>query len=237
MTWTTESRSTLVVEGIVIVASILLAFGIDAWWDERRAAQDEREHIAQLTFDFQANAARLANIRSIHEAALDASYEILARAGIGGVSQSSATTAELVLLSLRSWTYDPVLGGINSLIQSGNLGLLRNDSLRVAVAGWPDVARDLSDDERIEQRTLFDRAGPYLIDKGAMIDVLLAGGSLDRIEVAPESDLSDLLSDPVFLQMTSWRINNLENVMDEVQIVEDSIRNILELLEKGVDAG
>ena len=237
MNWMTKSRSTLVVEGIVIVASILLAFGIDAWWDDRRAVLDEREHIAQLTFDFQANATRLANIRSIHEAALDASYEILARAGIGGVSQSSATTAELVILSLRSWTYDPVLGGTNSLIQSGNLGLLRNDSLRLAVAGWPDIARDLSDDERLEQRALFDRVGPYLIEKGAMIDVLLAGGKLGRIDAAPGSDLSDLLSDPVFLQITSWRINNLENVLDEVQIVEDSIHHILELLEKDLVAG
>ena len=67
----TKSRSTFVIEGIVMVASILLAFGIDAWWDDRRAVLDEREHIAQLTFDFQVNATRLANIRSIHEAALD----------------------------------------------------------------------------------------------------------------------------------------------------------------------
>jgi hypothetical protein len=233
----TKSRSALVIEGIVIVASILLAFGIDAWWDERRAELEAREYIAQLKVDFQANAARLADIRSIHEAALDASYEILARAGVAGVSQSSETTAALILLSVRSWTYDPVLGGISSLIQSGNLGLLRNDALRVAVAGWPDIARDLSDDERTENRALFERVGPYLIEKGVMTDVLLAGGGLARIDVPPGSDLSELLSDPVFLQMTSWRINNLENVMDEVQIVEDSIHHILELLEKSVDTG
>ena len=232
-----RSGSTLVVEGIVIVASILLAFGIDAWWDDRRAVLDEREHIAQLTFDFRANATRLADIRSIHEAALDASYEILARAGVGGVSRSSATTAELVILSIRSWTYDPVLGGINSLIQSGDLGLLRNDSLRLAVAAWPDIARDLSDDERLEQRALFDRIGPYLAEKGAMIDVLLAGGKLNRIDAGPRSDLTNLLADPIFLQLTAWRINNLENVLDEVQIVEKSIQHILNLLENELTAG
>jgi len=237
LNWTNKPRSALIVEGVVIVASILLAFGIDAWWGERRAGLDERESIAQLTTDFQANEARLETIRSVHEAALDAAYEILARAGIGGQSQSSATTAELAYISLRAWTYDPVLGGINSLIQSGSLGLLRNDSLRVAVAGWPDIVEDLSGDEWTENRTTFERVGPYLISKGVMTDVLLSGGKLSRLDVASGSDLSELLSDPVFLQMMSWRVNNLENLLLEVQDVEDSIRHILKLLEDSVDAG
>jgi hypothetical protein len=173
----------------------------------------------------------------VHEAALDAAYEILARAGIGGPPQSRTTTAELVYISLRAWTYDPVLGGINSLIQSGSLGLLRNESLRVAVAGWPDIVEDLSGDEWTENRTTFEQFGPYLMNKGAMTDALLSGGKLSRLDVAPGSDLSELLSDPVFLQMISWRINNLENLLVEVQDVEDSIRHILELLEDGLDAG
>ncbi len=30
-----------VIEGVVIVASILLAFGIEAWWENRQERQDE----------------------------------------------------------------------------------------------------------------------------------------------------------------------------------------------------
>jgi hypothetical protein len=70
-----------------------------------------------------------------------------------------------------------------------------------------------------------------------MTDVLLSGGKLSRLDVAPSSDLSALLSDPTFVQMMSWRVNNLENVLLEVQDVEDSIRDILRLLEDDMDAG
>jgi len=35
----------LLAEGIVIVASILLAFGIDAWWDAREVREDTRAHL------------------------------------------------------------------------------------------------------------------------------------------------------------------------------------------------
>ena len=36
------------VEGVVIVASILIAFGIDAWWDSRQRRFDEDELLAAV---------------------------------------------------------------------------------------------------------------------------------------------------------------------------------------------
>lgn len=227
----------IVAEGTIIVVSILLAFWIDAWWNERQLQADEREAIAQLVADFRTNEELLGDIRAVHEIALDAAYEILARAGLGGQPQSDATTAELVYLALRSWTYDPVLGGTLSLIQSGRLGILSDSSLRVALAGWPDIVADLTGDEWGENRTTFERTAPYLIAKGAMYDALRSAGRLRRIDMDPRSDLSALLSDPTFLEMMSWRVNNLENVLDEVDIVEASIHHILGLLEAGHDPG
>lgn len=210
-----------------------MAFGIDAWWSARQARLEEREAIAQLATDFQANAARLDTIRSIHETALEASYEILARAGMGGAPRSDQRTAELVWHSLRAWTYDPVLGGINSLVQSGQLGLLRNDSLRVAVAGWPDIVEDLNGDELLESENTFGRLAPYLIARGTMHASLLSVGALDRLGVRDAPDVTELLSDSVYLQMISWRVNGLENVLSEVETVDQSIQRILRLLDGG----
>ena len=221
----------IIAEGSIIVVSILLAFWIDAWWTERQVRADEREAIAQLLDDFRTNAEQLETIRSVHEAALDAAYEILARAGMGGESTSSATTAELVYISLRAWTYDPQLGGTNSLIQSGRLNILSDASLRVALAGWPDIVEDLTGDEWTQNRTTFEQIAPYLISKGVINDVLGSAGRFPRIDADLRSDVSGLLSDPTYLGMISWRVNNLENLLDEVDIVEASIRDILKMLE------
>jgi hypothetical protein len=35
-------------EGVVIVGSILLAFGIDAWWEGRQERQAERVYVARI---------------------------------------------------------------------------------------------------------------------------------------------------------------------------------------------
>jgi hypothetical protein len=221
----------IVAEGTIIVVSILLAFWIDAWWSERQTRAEESEAISQLVADYRTNAERLKIIRGVHEAALEAAYEILARAGMGGQPNNEASTAELVYVALRAWTYDPVLGGTNSLIQSGRLGILSDNALRVALAGWPDIVEDLSGDEWGENRTTFERIAPYLIAEGAIFDALRSAGRLRRLDTEPRSDLSHLASDPVFLEMMSWRVNGLENLLDEVDIVEASIQDILGMLE------
>ena len=101
----------------------------------------------------------------------------------------------------------------------------------MAPAGWPDIVEDLAADERIENRTTFEQINPYLISKGAKYDALRSAGRLRRRDAFPRSDLSRLVSDPVFPEMMSRRVNNLENRLDVVDIVETSIHGILEMLE------
>ena len=49
----------LVIEGVVIVVSILLAISIDAWWDERQEEQQARDQAARVVSELQANIAIL----------------------------------------------------------------------------------------------------------------------------------------------------------------------------------
>ncbi len=47
------------VEGVVIVGSILLAFGLQAWWGERQERRAEQELLLNLQGEFSANLASL----------------------------------------------------------------------------------------------------------------------------------------------------------------------------------
>ena len=53
------------VEGVVIVGSILLAFGIDAWWDGSKERADELDYLRALRSEFQAAAVELADDEEI----------------------------------------------------------------------------------------------------------------------------------------------------------------------------
>ena len=49
----------LLIEGLVIVVSILLAFAIDAWWDQQREARDAEDQVARVVAELRANIAIL----------------------------------------------------------------------------------------------------------------------------------------------------------------------------------
>lgn len=49
----------LLVESLVVIVSILVAFGLDAWWGERQLRQDLLDSMAGVTEEIQANAAAL----------------------------------------------------------------------------------------------------------------------------------------------------------------------------------
>jgi hypothetical protein len=51
--------SRMFVEGVVIVVSILLAFAIDAWWDDRQRAEESRLQVERVVAELEANIARL----------------------------------------------------------------------------------------------------------------------------------------------------------------------------------
>jgi len=68
---TNEARKSLpltrmAVEAVLIVVSILLAFGIDAWWDERKSALEEAEMIVALENEFLRNRAVLQVQSDLH---------------------------------------------------------------------------------------------------------------------------------------------------------------------------
>jgi hypothetical protein len=71
----------LLIEGLVIVVSILLAFSIDAWWRQQQEARDADDQVARVVAELNANIA----ILNGHDEALDyttrAAREFLAMMG------------------------------------------------------------------------------------------------------------------------------------------------------------
>ena len=62
-----KSNRRLILEGGAIVLSILIAFGIEAAWEERGERVREREAIQQLAAEFEVVRERLAGLDSTYE--------------------------------------------------------------------------------------------------------------------------------------------------------------------------
>ena len=67
----------VVVEGLVIVVSILLAFTIDAWWDSKQERDERASVLSALRADFSNTIVHLDQVHAMSGAALAASDTLL----------------------------------------------------------------------------------------------------------------------------------------------------------------
>ena len=146
------------VEGAVIVFSILLAFALDAAWDRRVERDAEQDILASLTADFEAVADLLPDHTLGHSrtaAALGHFVELVRDAPVGSVVLVPDTA---IVLGIRNASFDAPSGAVDALLSSGNLRLISDPELRRMLAAWPSRLRDATEDDQV----LRELSGPEL---------------------------------------------------------------------------
>jgi len=175
-------------ELFVIVSGVLLALGAQAaaqeWSDRRR----EGKFIDDLVEEFVQNEARLLTDLELTRKAVAAAE--LWRAGVVDGSLSHDSLAVLYAASLNPARFDPVSGHLRSLIDGGELGLIRDARLRAELAGWPDLYE--------EQRLTYGGMDMFRANLAPVI--VEAGGSappeameLDRLALLDLSEQQEAL--------------------------------------------
>ena len=138
------------IEGAVIVVSILLAFSIDAWWNNRIEQQREQEQLLSMRAEFQSSLVGLDEILTSvqgHAQDVETLIALLKAAG-----DEPVLVPGPLLGSAITWrTSDVSTSTLDALMASGDLNLLRNTELRANLAGFPAFLLDVTEDEIIAQ--------------------------------------------------------------------------------------
>ncbi len=130
-----------VLDAIAIVASILLAFGIDAAWQERGERREELRILAALHDEFAVNQERLAGIVAFH-ADLKATAHALMEAARDPASLP-ADSIDRMITNVSWWggfiTFESA--ALDAVVLGGQLDLIRDERLRRLLTAWRrDVA-------------------------------------------------------------------------------------------------
>ena len=133
------------VEGVVIVLSILLAFAIDAAWDYRGARASEAELLNSLLQEYSGNKATLERtVRSVERdiERIDTFYA-MSPEQLADLPDDSVGTYWGALS--RPMTFQLASGATATALSAGNLDLIRDLQLREFVAGWPARTEDIEE--------------------------------------------------------------------------------------------
>ena len=133
-------------EGLVVVASILVAFALDAWWDARGASADLRRELISVQSELAANRTAIAERVRDHRLAMSSIEEVI-RLVEQGSANSTISDSLLYRAFVHSPTSDPSTGGLDALISSGRLALLQDASLKSFLAGFRNRVEDVREDE------------------------------------------------------------------------------------------
>ncbi len=156
----------LAIEGVAIVISILLAFGIDAWWEVRQERIEEQQILQDLDEEFVLIRNVLADHQQIHTGRLAALEDLL---GAFDVDQSKRTPEVLGAALdglLAPTTSDISNGTLHALLSSGRLEIIENSRLRELLIGWERAIEEVWDDQQSHAKLVYEIHIPFFISEG-----------------------------------------------------------------------
>jgi hypothetical protein len=208
-------------EFFAIVFGILVALAGDAWWDGQVERREEREALMALRDEFGASHRALRAGEREHERAARAIRRLLQWTGPDPVlPDGDIVGVELYDGIVRYSTYNDRRGVLDGVIASGGLRLVRNDSLRARLAGWPAVVEDLTEDEVLALELRNRELLPYVYRR-----LPVEGSDFPR-------DYRALFADPYFERLLDWRYRQLNDVIvPAYRIALEDLEKILALIE------
>jgi hypothetical protein len=169
----------VLVEGVVIVGSILLAFGIDTWWDRLGEKTEERESLLVVEANLQVAIEHLASYEDESERIVEASigaYRALSSQVAEGARDSIADL--LITSGVRTTMRLPRTGYVD-LVSTGALRLIRDRQVRNGIVQFYDLADQLE--------TVAEKNSTIYTD-GILKDVLVGNGLLLRRPIRADDD-------------------------------------------------
>ncbi len=192
----------LTIEGLAIVASILIAFAIDAWWQSELEEGEEHQILISLQDEFQAHRATLER-KEADWTKRKQSIERLLQAMHSGEMPPPAVMDTLLDDLTYPSTWDPGSGARDALIASGRLELIDNLDLRNRLSAWEGTVDEVRDNEQSARDMILTILNPFIAEHGVPMDRLLAttNGSWPvplASDLEAERAYRSLLADPAF---------------------------------------
>jgi len=217
----------LLADGAVIVVSILLAFGIDAWWEGKRERDFELSALQSLRSDFVASRKSLVlHIRRYEELRTNfAHFQSATQTELEATELGAI--GDLVLSLTASATFDPITSTLDALAGDGRLGLISDPEIREHLSMWLQGLDD------IEENSFDLRSGALRVQMameahgGPFFSSYLSENDLTVVPRADGATLSVLRRDTDFM----GKARSHQYILSAYLI---ELRNLLEILDSNL---
>jgi hypothetical protein len=221
-------------EGATIVISIILAFSIDAWWDERQERRDEIEILERLQMELSVNIERIDRVTVNRTRKLEYAIELFAlieEAQAQGDETIDVPTMMLMHLADSS-TFEADIPVLQGIIRSARLEIIENKDILTAIARWESGLRNYTEVALRERQNTDNRFIPSLYGRGDTAHVLmrLDGPGALTADSDP-NDVTTIRIDDRFKALVAERTENARrssSILREARMAAANAREVIE---------
>ena len=131
----------VILELVIVVLGVVIGFQVTAWGQARSDHAKEQTYLRQLVVDL-AETERLAEDNRQKMVLLERAPRRLAQAHFLPEPPPRDSVIAWASVAPAYWEISPVLGTAEALVSMGDIGLIRDDSLRSAIVTYLDKARE-----------------------------------------------------------------------------------------------
>ena len=220
----------LLIEGVAIVLSILLAFGIEAWWQDLGEREEEGRVLTALLGEFRTNEQRLDQQVAWHADVMAATNALLSAAA-DPMSNLSADSVDHLLGGVSWWggSTSIEMAAVDAVILGGKLALIQDEYLRGRLTGWSRTIEETRQNEDQDYETYAQVWMPFLRANAYLPQVLNA-----ITHVPGTSDPNYSIPSPLLPEAADHRPllrdREFQNILLQKRLVQDDILCQYELL-------
>jgi hypothetical protein len=125
------------IEAIVIIASILGAYSLDRWNEDRKTKLEKIELVKLLIVDYEGNLLQLNQKIKLHEAVISSGFAVLDDFDQPTKANLDSLLENLLIVGMDP-TFDP---STNNLLEGGRISYIQNPELIGLISNWgADIA-------------------------------------------------------------------------------------------------
>ena len=220
---------------MVIVASILIAFALDASWEAYRQSQEERTILEGLRVDFTTSGRDLDAWLNGHRGMDVLASELLQLLRSAGPGSTAVVPVSTLYPLVAAFTYDPTTGSLDALLSSGRLEIIGNQELRAELAGWPAAIGDARAEEAGLQEFVAGDLHQTVTELVDLVEIAL----IRPVAFFPQ-DLPSEITDSVepfqvtqpVLNAVAKRVGDNQATIRDLMIARERIDRILALIDE-----
>ncbi|THV57219.1 hypothetical protein EZV76_15765 [Flagellimonas alvinocaridis] len=159
-------------EILLVVIGILIALQVSNWNKKRIDSDSEKEALFDLNTEIKSNIKALEIIIAEHEKSLVAGKDIKSMIiDTNKLNSISNDSLQSILIVMNyNYTYDPKLGILNSVINSGKINLIQNKDIRYMLSSINELIIDANESTEVIEKLRGEYYWPMIASKREIVD-------------------------------------------------------------------